>query len=43
MVATKIIAIEYTQKENRKELKLLTIKIQLNSKQDNTESIRDKK
>ena len=43
MVATKKIAIEHTQKENRKELKLLTIKIQLNSKQDNTESIRDKK
>lgn len=43
MVATKKIATEYTQKENRKELKLLTIKIQLNSKQDNTEGIRDKK
>lgn len=43
MVATKEIATRYTQKENRKELKLLTIKVQLNSKQDNTEGIRDKK
>ena len=42
MVTKKEIAREYTQKEMRKEFKHLTIKNQLNTKDDGNQEMRDK-